>query len=571
MRKSSLRQQLVLPFVMLVVFVACSIGWVSYRAGEQAVETLTRRVLIDMVDRINASTERHLAGALTALQSISPDPATVPKIQPFSDDLGALEERFWAASGLFMDVNNYVYFCGVDGRFIGVNRLKRDFVKLYVREPGALQRSMYVVLAPGDRDRLGGTDNYDGRLRPWFSNAVNQSGPVWSDVYSDFSSKQPTITLAKAVYHDDRSLAGVLATDVTLKTLTDLLRSLSVSEHGVAFVIDGAGTMVATSGEEIPFSAENGTPLRRPASSMHTALIRESALRINQWRVTSGKSAAPMTDRFSSGVGTIELAAAHLGQKYGVDWISVVAVPRADFMGSVTRGVFQSVAIGLGCIALTLVLGLTALNRLLVDLQKLSSAARKIGNGEILPRLNIARADEIGVLAQTLSEMDHNLRTDRLTQVSNRESFQAQVSLLERRAEMLPEGALTFGVMFIDLDHFKTVNDRFGHAAGDQVLIEVAARLQRAINPSDTVARYGGDEFVLLLKSITSPRDMADAEQTVRALAELPIVLDSEAAIIVGLSIGWALFPRDGSDAHALLKVADTRMFRVKHDRRAAR
>lgn len=571
MRKSSLRQQLVLPFVMLVIFVACSIGWVSFRAGEQAVETLTRRVLIDMVDRVDASTERHLSGALTALQSISPDPATVPRVQPFSDDLSALEERFWAASGLFMDVNNYVYFCGTDGRFVGVNRIKRDFVKLYVREPGASQRSMYVVLAPGDRDRLEGTDNYDGRLRPWYGNAVKQSGPVWSDVYSDFSTKQPTITLAKAVYHSDRSLAGVLATDVTLKTLTDLLRSLSVSEHGVAFVIDDAGMIVATSGEELPFGTENGTPGRRAASGMQTALIRESALRINQWRTTSDKSAAPMTDRFSSGAGTIELAAAHFGQKYGVDWVSVVAVPRADFMGGVTRGVFQSIAIALACIAITLALGLTVLNRLLADLKKLSNAARKIGNGEILPRLNIARSDEIGLLAKTFGEMEHNLRTDRLTQVSNRESFQAQISLLERRAEMLPDGAMMFGVMFVDLDHFKTVNDRFGHAAGDHVLIEIAARLQRAINPTDTVARYGGDEFVLLLKSVATPRDMVDAEQTVRALAELPIALDSSSTITVGLSIGWALFPRDGSDAHALLKVADTRMFRVKHDRRAAR
>ena len=567
MRNFSLRQQLVLPFTMLVIFVASSIGWVSYRAGEQAVEILARRVLADMVDRIGNATERHLSGALTALQSISPDPATVPKVQPFSDDLSFLEERFWAASGLFMEVNNYVYFAGTDGRFIGVNRVKRNFVELYVREPGAQKRSVYAVLAPGDRGRLIRTDNYDGRLRPWYGAAAHKIGPVWSEVYSDFSSKEPTITLAKSVYRRDLALAGVLATDVTLKTLTDFLRALTVSQHGVAFVIDSAGLMVATSGDEVPVRIENGVPARQPATEMHTALIRESAMRISRWR-NAGAASASMSATFSSEVGTVELAAAHLGQKYGVDWISVVAVPRADFMGGVTRGVFQSVAIALACVAVTLILGLTVLNRLLQDLQKLSNAARKIGNGEILPRLNITRTDEIGVLASTFAEMEHNLRTDRLTQVSNRESFQAQIGLLEKRAAALPGAGMVFGVMFVDLDHFKAINDRYGHAAGDHVLIEIAARLRRAVDPADAVARYGGDEFVLLLKSMETPRDMIDAELRVRAVAEQPITLP-EGTVSVGLSIGWALFPRDGSDAHALLQVADARMFRVKNDRRA--
>ncbi|MDP9109048.1 MAG: HAMP domain-containing protein, partial [Pseudomonadota bacterium] len=455
MSKSSLRQQLVLPFVLLVIFVSISIGWVSYRAGETAVDLLTRRVLTDMVDRIVASTERHLSGALIALESISPDPATVPRVQPFSDDLATLEERFWAASGLFIEVNNYVYFCGADGRFVGVNRVKRNFVELYLREPGAIGRTVYAVLQPGDRGKILRSDTYDGRLRPWYRSAAGRTGPVWSEVYNDFSSKEPTITLAKSVYHADLSLAGVLATDVTLKTLTEFLRSLSVSQHGVAFVMDSAGLMIATSGEDMPFHMVDDLPQRLRASEMPTQLIRESIGRIDQWRNSPGNAATPLATTFASDSGTIELAAAHLGRKFGVDWISVVVVPRSDFMGGVTRGVFQSVGIALACVALTLILGLTVLNRLLQDVQKLSNAARRIGNGEILPRLNIARDDEIGMLARTFAEMEHNLRTDRLTQVANRESFQAQIELLQRQAVESASADLIFGVMFVDLDQFK--------------------------------------------------------------------------------------------------------------------
>lgn len=569
MRQSSLRQQLVLPFVLLLVFVSGSIGLISYRAGEQAVEQLTLQVLTDRVDRIATSTERYLSGAVIAVESISPDPATIPRAQAFSDDIASLEERFWAASGLFREVSSFVYFGGVDGRFVGVNRARRSLVELYVREPGASSRSVYAVLAPGERGRLLRRDQYDARMRPWYQLAIGHDGPVWSEVYNDFRTREPIVTLAKAVYHQDRSLAGVLATDITLKSLTDFLHSLTLSRRGVAFVVDRAGLMVATSGEELPFSVIDGTPQRRLASAMQTPLIRQSAALISQWRSRSDSAAKPLTTSFSSEEGRVELAAARLGEKYGIDWVSVVVVPRADFMGGVTRGVFQSIGIALVCVVMTLILGMKILNRLLVDLQKLSRAAQKIGNGERFPQLTIQRNDELGLLAKTFTEMEFNLRTDRLTQVGNREAFLAEVALLQQQAAALPSATMVFGVMFVDLDHFKAVNDQFGHAAGDQVLIVIGARLQRALGADDMVARYGGDEFVLLFKGIRHSRDMVACEQRVRALVEQPISLDQR-ELTVGLSIGWAIFPRDGDDAHALLKVADARMFGVKNDRRSS-
>src|SRR3989442_13072891 len=150
MRRFSLRQQLIVPFVVLVIFVSTSIGWLSFRAGEDAVNTLAQRVLVDMVNRINTATEHHLTGAFIALHSVAPDPKSVPVEQPFSDNLKSLEQRFWGASGLFMAVNNYVYYGGEDGRFVGVYRISNDTVQLFFRKPGAKQREVYSVQKPGD-------------------------------------------------------------------------------------------------------------------------------------------------------------------------------------------------------------------------------------------------------------------------------------------------------------------------------------------------------------------------------------------------------------------------------------
>lgn len=570
MNKSSLQRQLVLPYVLLVVFVSAAIGWVSYQAGEETISALSQRVLVDMVNRIGNATEQHLADALTALHSVDPDPKTVPKVPPFPEDLALLEPRFWVASGLFMDVNNYVYFGGEDGRFIGVNRVNKDFVELYLREPGAKQRQVYAVEAPGERARLLRHDDYDPRTRPWYAIAARQKSPVWSPVYNDFTSKEPTITLAKSVYRADYTFAGVMATDVTLKTLTDFLRTLTVSDHGVAFVMDSDGVMVATSGVELPFKVVDGVPSRLRADEMRTPLIHDAYDKVLEWKNRDADAGQPLSQRFTTASGSMEIAASHLGRKYGIDWITVVAVPQADFMGGVTRSFVQAVVIAALCVIIALVLGLSILNRVLRDIRRLTDAAKRIGDGEPLPSLNIHRHDEIGQLALTFSEMEHNLRIDKLTAVFNRASLIAQIGFLRRQLAQKTIERPSFALLFIDLDHFKKINDHYGHGAGDKVLVTVASRLKAAVRVTDVVARYGGDEFVVLLKGVTAAADVSTTEDKIRQVVEEPVRLDHGIAR-VGVSIGWAIFPQDGEDVDALLKIADQRMFDTKKIRKAAR
>jgi diguanylate cyclase (GGDEF)-like protein/PAS domain S-box-containing protein len=123
-------------------------------------------------------------------------------------------------------------------------------------------------------------------------------------------------------------------------------------------------------------------------------------------------------------------------------------------------------------------------------------------------------------------------------------------------------------VAFIDLDDFKLINDSLGHEVGDQLLREVAARLQGCVRPSDTAARFGGDEFVLLLMDQGGQAGMAESQLTelVRTVLErvaAPLML-AQRDIKVSCSIGLAAFPQDGEDAETLIKHADTAMYRAK-------
>jgi diguanylate cyclase (GGDEF)-like protein/PAS domain S-box-containing protein len=119
-------------------------------------------------------------------------------------------------------------------------------------------------------------------------------------------------------------------------------------------------------------------------------------------------------------------------------------------------------------------------------------------------------------------------------------------------------------LVFIDLDKFKPVNDAFGHQAGDELLQAVALRLQACVRESDTVARQGGDEFVLLLPSIDSAQDaMAVAEKVHRALIQ-PFTLPKGQQVSISLSAGIAIYPEHGSDAIELTKHADAAMYQAK-------
>jgi diguanylate cyclase (GGDEF)-like protein/PAS domain S-box-containing protein len=150
--------------------------------------------------------------------------------------------------------------------------------------------------------------------------------------------------------------------------------------------------------------------------------------------------------------------------------------------------------------------------------------------------------------------------SDVLTGMPNRALF---FDRMNHAIEMAKRDGRMFALLFLDLDRFKSVNDTFGHNAGDMVLKEAALRLRRCIRGSDTAARMGGDEFAVILPEITRPGDAEIvAEKIADALTASFRFGDRECS--VGVSIGISLYPLDGRDADALLRHADSAMYRAK-------
>lgn len=158
------------------------------------------------------------------------------------------------------------------------------------------------------------------------------------------------------------------------------------------------------------------------------------------------------------------------------------------------------------------------------------------------------------------ARITHLARHDSLTSLVNRDSFLEQVGAELARAQQDRDG---FAVHYLDLDHFKPVNDRLGHAIGDQVLSAVAERLRRVVRDGDVVGRMGGDEFAILQKRVG---DSGQALQLARrAIASIQQAIDVEGhAVHVGLSVGIAVHPGHGDSTDSLMRGADAALYAAK-------
>lgn len=172
---------------------------------------------------------------------------------------------------------------------------------------------------------------------------------------------------------------------------------------------------------------------------------------------------------------------------------------------------------------------------------------------------------DISRLKRSEAQLEHLVHYDPLTNLPNRRLVQSRLQHAIDRAERQHEHV---GVLFLDLDRFKNVNDSLGHPVGDELLEALTGRLSARLREDDTLGRLGGDEFLILLENLQRPEDAGSVAQSLLQLLEEPFVLPSGPELYMGASIGISLYPEDGSSVTELIKHADVAMYQAKEQGR---
>ena len=249
-------------------------------------------------------------------------------------------------------------------------------------------------------------------------------------------------------------------------------------------------------------------------------------------------------------------------------------------------------------LSLGIILAGILVNQITRPLLSLANTAKQVANGDLERAMPIEGPNEIRQLGSAFSGMICKLKenieqiyelayVDRTTQLPNREFFRKELTRAIRRAV---RQKVTGGLLFVDLDGFKRVNDTHGHDAGDIILSQFSERLANVLRAEDLIAfkamnameteegdsdnanknkqmlaRLGGDEFTVLLSEIREATDAATVSQRIIEAVSEPFEVNG-AKINIGASVGIAIFPRDGSDYQTILKSADMAMYQAKEE-----
>ncbi len=351
---------------------------------------------------------------------------------------------------------------------------------------------------------------------------------------------KPTLAMGVPVYRNDK-LVYSLNVGIAPERVAALLHRQHLPPGWIGAVLDRTGILIARTHESERFVGKSAVPdLVAAAKKASEGTIESITL-----------EGIPVISSFSR----VEISG----------WTVVIGIPTSTLTNSLKKSILLLLGVTLFLLAAGLVLAWYHGRRITSAIRGLISPALQLGRGESVhvPPLFLKEANEVGAALMVASAMlhkaQHDAHYDGLTGLANRAMFHEildlQLALAERQQTPL-------ALLYLDLDGFKAVNDTFGHAIGDDLLRAVAFRINEEIRASDVAARFGGDEFVLLLVQAGDESAALVSQKLIATLSKSYEL--GQRAIHVSASIGVAIYPDSGVRVDVLLARADAAMYEAK-------
>lgn len=388
---------------------------------------------------------------------------------------------------------------------------------------------------------------------------------------------KPSVIVATPVYSPDNTVFGVIVINVDLEKMFSLIET-DVPEGIDVIATNSAGDYILHPNPDKTFGFDKGM-----------RIMMQDDMPISQ-RIFSGESSrlvAEVPDLYSPDKqAVISLTKVPFAMESDEKYIVLGLVSNLDAVLADSRKLgITSLQISVTFGVLFVLLSLMLARKITTPLQRMATTFARFKQGDPVPELSTNRDDELGLLARNFSIMAkklnaqlHELNSQRqyLHKVAHHDALTGLPNriLLEDRIEQALISArrdkVEIAVMLVDLDGFKPINDKYGHDIGDKLLQECAARMLTCIRETDTAARYGGDEFMIIISARDLQLRGMSARHLSRQVAEkvrnaLNQGFKIENFLLnISCSIGIALYPQDGDEKNTLIKHADLAMYYAK-------
>ncbi|MDB9315569.1 ATP-binding protein [Spirulina sp. CS-785/01] len=398
----SLRWVLVVPFLVQISMAVGLTGYLSIRNGERGIRDLATQLRAEVTAR---ASER--------LQTLMDEPhqanqITAGRLQINQFPLGnrrQIEEHFWQLIQAF-EVVNYLYMATPAGEFIGARRLADGELAI------DLTTASYGATEEGKRgELLGEWGEYDPRTRPWYQAAVAEEGPIWSEIYADYTTRSLAITAAQPVYNQQDQLIAVLGSDFFFQEINQFLNQLEISENGEIFLLDQDGFLVSTSTLDQVVQRQGEDVKRLQASESESPLLQATVAHLQAEFSTWEEIQQSYTLDFQNQRDRYFLQITPFQDQRGLDLLLVVVVPEQDFLGQIRQNTRTTIILCLIALLVAGALGWFTSRWLARPIGQLSQKAEAIANGNLDQQAAPSPIEELGILARSFNSMATQLQT----------------------------------------------------------------------------------------------------------------------------------------------------------------
>ncbi|MDO8988352.1 MAG: diguanylate cyclase [Sideroxyarcus sp.] len=559
--------QLGLTLVLFGVLGTGLTGYFAYQASRDQLVKASEERLLTATRVLMRQVTVALKGTATDARMFAQHPQAVRILQNTAADFQQLSERNVALL--------FERMLAVHPEYFQMRLIEADN---YGRERIRVDRGMGSIL------HIEGEDLQEKGHYPYVFDALRlPPGSVYvsrasinHEIGAHAGEARPSLQFSAPVRDTEGNAIGLVVINVDLESLFVQL-AVDLPPELRLYLANGRGDFLIHPDPARSFAFDRGQDALVQDDFPETAVLLSGSRPREDYVVTSGHH---------TGGASEALVAAFISQSLpGLEaedeFILGLSQPLSSVLAESNRLAAETLSIVLSFSVLAILLAIVLVRALVRPLHQIVSGVRRFSAGGTIGELPVARSDEIGELALSIEHMvtqihkqiedlheqqdklDHLASHDSLTGLPNRRLF---LDRLERALARARRQETQLTLLFIDLDNFKAINDVHGHAAGDAVLQAVAQRLQSLLRESDTAARIGGDEFIVLLEGTWDDASVEHIVHKVQASLSLPVPYQ-DIELESGGSIGVGRYPQDGSTASTLIAAADQAMYRCKTER----